>query len=89
MIKKIFKKKILVGISTLAVLVTMAGTCNMVTYAKENVMLSASGDEGIVPRSDIIEYRYKVINGDLYRRLYNYTQEYWIGEWELILEGNH
>jgi hypothetical protein len=89
MVRKELKRKLLMGVSTLAVLVSMAGTCNMVAYASESFTVEASSDEGIVPHSDIIEYRYKLINGDLYRRLYNYTQEYWIGEWELIVEGNH
>lgn len=34
-------------------------------------------------RSDIIEWRYKTENGKLYKRLYNYSKQEWIGEWEL------
>lgn len=30
----------------------------------------------------IIGWRYKMIDGQLYRRQYNYTEECWIGEWE-------
>ena len=37
-----------------------------------------------VERSPIIEYRYKIIDGELYRRLYNYSDGYWIGDWELV-----
>ena len=29
-----------------------------------------------------ITYRYKSINGHVYRRLYNYTTQEWVGEWE-------
>lgn len=36
-----------------------------------------------VSRSDIIDWRYKAENGKLYRRLYNYSKDQWIGEWEL------
>lgn len=89
MTRRSFNKKILVGVSTAAVLCSLMGTCNMVTYASESSKVANLENESIVPHSDIIEYRYKVINGDLYRRLYNYTQEYWIGEWELIVEGDH
>jgi hypothetical protein len=35
------------------------------------------------PYSQEIDYRYKVENGKLYRRLYNYYTQQWIGEWEL------
>ena len=34
-----------------------------------------------VPYSDIIEWRYKIENGNAYRRLYNYSTRNWIGEW--------
>lgn len=36
------------------------------------------------PQADIIEWRYKVENGKLYKRLYNYSKEKWIGNWILI-----
>lgn len=89
MVRKLFKKKVLLGVSTMAVLFAMTGTCNMVTYASESSVVGYSSDEGIMPHSDIIEWRYKEINGDVYRRQYNYTQEYWIGEWELYAVGQH
>lgn len=34
--------------------------------------------------SDIIEWRYKVEDGQLYKRQYNYTQSKWIGNWILV-----
>ncbi|WP_312354864.1 hypothetical protein [Aminipila sp.] len=41
-------------------------------------------DSGIVtPQAQIIGWRYKSVDGDLYRRLYNYSTGEWIGEWEL------
>lgn len=35
------------------------------------------------PYAQIIDWRYKTENGKLYRRLYNYSRQQWIGEWEL------
>lgn len=32
----------------------------------------------------IIQWRFKVENGNLYRRLYNYSIGKWVGEWEYI-----
>ena len=32
-------------------------------------------------RADDIRYRYAVINGKVYKRLYNYTTSEWIGNW--------
>lgn len=36
----------------------------------------------IVPRADRVEWRYKYMNGKLYKRLYNLTKKEWIGKWE-------
>lgn len=39
----------------------------------------------IQPYSDIIEYRYKEMNGKVYRRLYNYTRDEWAEPyWHLV-----
>lgn len=39
-------------------------------------------DETVSPCSDDIQWRYKFIDGILYRRKYNYTKKTWIGKWE-------
>jgi len=41
-------------------------------------------DPEINPRADIIKWRYKTIDGHLYRRKYNYTRHIWIGHWERV-----
>lgn len=38
------------------------------------------------PRADIIEWRYKVENGKMYRRQYNYSKQEWIGDWEYVTD---
>lgn len=35
------------------------------------------------PNAYIIDWRYKSEDGKIYRRLYNYSLQEWIGEWEL------
>ena len=42
-------------------------------FAQENI-------SQIEPRSDVIGWKYKNIDGKLYKRLYNYTKEQWIGD---------
>ncbi len=37
-----------------------------------------------VPYSDIIEWRFKIEDGKMYQRLYNYSTRNWIGDWILI-----
>lgn len=41
-----------------------------------------SNDLSYGPLSDIIGWRYKTENGQVYRRQYNYSKQQWIGEWE-------
>jgi len=37
----------------------------------------------ITPCSDKIGWRYKSIDGKIYRRQYNYSKGKWIGKWQL------
>ncbi len=89
MIRKELKGKISIGFITMAVAFMLMGSLGMVTYASEvsEVPETVNTEEGVTPYSAIIEYRYKVIGSDVYRRLYNYTEQCWIGEWELCAEG--
>lgn len=43
---------------------------------------TAHAESMITPCADVIEWRYKVINGRLHRRQYNTSTHRWIGEWE-------
>lgn len=46
-----------------------------------NDIMNANGE--IHLDADIIGWRYKSVNGQMYQRQYNYTKVKWIGEWEL------
>ena len=63
----------------------VASIYDVKSYACEVVTVeeTETDEDGIEPRS-IIEWRYKVENGILYRRKYNYTEECWIGDWEVV-----
>ena len=39
-----------------------------------------------VPYSDIIEWRFKVQNGKMYKRLYNFSTASWVGDWIYVGE---
>lgn len=41
----------------------------------------AAASETVMPLADSIGWRYKTINGKLYKRLYNYTKKKWVGDW--------
>lgn len=40
--------------------------------------------EEMVVRANSREWKYKIIDGKLYRRLFDATNGKWIGEWELV-----
>lgn len=44
--------------------------------------VASAEDVGGIQRAPIIGWRYKTVNDRLYRRLYNYSTQEWIGEWE-------
>ena len=45
---------------------------------------AATSNEGIMPYSDIIEWRYFVYEGKIYKCLYNCSTREWVGEWIYI-----
>lgn len=83
------KRSILAGASIVVLTVMLSSSCDMMVYASEQSRVEMQVETSAVqPRSAIIEYRYKVVNGDVYRRLYNYTEQCWIGDWVLYAKGN-
>lgn len=47
-----------------------------------NTVQAAETEEyGISPLMDRIDWRFKMINGKLYKRLFNYSMDEWIGDW--------
>ena len=49
-------------------------------FAQEN-NFSINQNESISPRADKLVWKYKVINGSLYKRLWNQSKGKWIGNW--------
>jgi len=42
---------------------------------------SASATTEISPRANDIGWKFKIVNGVLYKRQYDYTRKQWIGDW--------
>ena len=53
-------------------------------YASAFVPKAKAEEATVSPRSPGIGWRYTTIDGRLYRRLFNYTTQEWIGEWEPV-----
>lgn len=54
------------------------------TYAAPCEAPVTSGLTQVTPRADDIRYIYEVFNGKMYKRLFNYTTNKWIGDWILV-----
>lgn len=89
--KKFYKQmtKILLVV---AVVVGFANT-STVTVEASNILDNEIGvealcdvndDENVSPCATNFEWRYKIVNGKTYRRLYNTSTDTWVGKWELV-----
>lgn len=69
-------------------LITLCTFCSMLFCTETNAKAPAAPDTcitasscGISPLAENIRWRYKVINGVLHKRQYNYATRQWIGKW--------
>lgn len=71
--------------SAIALSLMLVNDCSIKSYANEVITTEeGENDGGGIEARSIIQWRYKVIDGVLYRRKYNYTEECWIGDWEVV-----
>lgn len=60
----------------------MACLVHVPVCAKDSAANQSGVSKGnVMLRADDIGWRYKMIDGKMYKRLYNYTDHKWIGEW--------
>lgn len=55
-----------------------------IAKADEQDSTNTTDTETITPRKRILEWRFKTIDGKLYKRLFDYTADKWIGNWERV-----
>lgn len=41
----------------------------------------ANNSESIMPMADALVWKYKIVNGITYKRLYNQSKNKWVGNW--------
>ena len=68
-------------IRILAVIIAMTCIFSGTAFAQEKEV--AVEKSSSIARADVIKYVYKVENWKLYRILYNYSKDTWLGDWEL------
>lgn len=77
-------------ISWIVCVVTMVFLCSGITPAatiNTTNELYEKMEENIQPRTDIKEWIYAIIDGDLYKRLYNYSTARWETDWIFVAHG--
>lgn len=75
------RKKIRLGILLASIVSVLSSP--IVTMAESSLPDNNTNcREGITLYGDIYEWRYKIIDGILYRRLFNCTTQTWVGDWE-------
>ena len=80
---KHLKKKLitLLGIACFGVTVLCSPVTTLTVEAA-----APSTEDTVSPNADAISYRYKEVDGKLYRRLFNYTTNEWVGDWEYVAD---
>ena len=74
------RKKIIILLASIMVL----GSSNLV-QASSDQMENTAQETIIDSRKDDIRYVYEVRDGKLYKRLYNYSKDKWVGDWILCI----
>lgn len=67
-----------------AIIFVLSFSHGITTYAKENRSNLPKEKKQITTWANDRVWKYKMINGKLYKRLYDKTTCKWIGEWELV-----
>lgn len=73
-------RKVVVSVLLAAMLIGGGQGVFTTTLFTEKVAVAEDGI--ITPFADVLEWRYKDVDGKLYRRLYNRTTNQWMTEWE-------
>lgn len=77
------KNRIVAGVFLLVALISLPINVEAEvndTYQIESMIVTE--ENSIMPCADIIKWRYKTVNGVLYKRKFNYSKNEWIGNWQ-------
>lgn len=77
------RKKKLAALGCMACLSLSILACPVATMSVEAAVRE---DESVMPMSDAIEWVFDIVEGKVYKRLYNYSTANWIGDWIYVGE---
>lgn len=67
--------------STLTVALPSLSITSFAAPAVATEAEAIEAESAVIARKPITEWRYKVINGELYKRLYDTTNKIWLTDW--------
>lgn len=79
--KKVSKAVVLLGAAGMALSLFFSPAAGLPARAAD------SGEELIQPYRDDIQYRFAIMDGKIYKRLFNYSTSNWIGDWIYVCEA--
>ena len=77
------KKRILICLTSSMFILSISPAINNSSY-DFSINTASSIDSTVLPKKDIIGYQYKKVNNIIYRRLYNFSANKPLGDWERI-----
>lgn len=78
------KRKLLIkSLVTNLLVLTMFFPC-YTAYAQQPITNPISKEESQIGKANRYVWKYKEINGKIYKRLYDLTENRWIGDWILV-----
>lgn len=83
-LKKLTHKLLLVAGSACFALMVFA--CPSATLSAQAASSDAAVEASVQPRADDIRYVYKIVDGKMYKCLYNYSTLEWIGDWVYVCD---
>jgi hypothetical protein len=79
-------KKIILTATFVLTLSVCSLQSTITAYASNQGFSTEQYGNSVTPKSDYIEWIYKVENGKLYKRLYNASTATWLGDWIYVCE---
>ncbi len=67
--------------STLTVALPSLSVTSLAAPASSTEAEALNAASAVIARKPITEWRYKIINGELYKRLYDTTNKIWLTDW--------
>lgn len=78
--KRFSKWLMLAGVMSIALSVFFCPVASLSAQA------AAPGEATVQPRKDDIRYRFTIIDNKIYKRLFNYSTNEWIGDWIYVCD---